>query len=139
MPLFTYTATDAQGRTVTGEFDAPDKKTVVLRLQKECCFPISVEAENKKRRAPLSGFSLTRKALSQREILDFTSQTATLLKSGLELDRCFGILMELTQRERSREVIRSIQKAVHGGETLSGAMAKQGTLFSSLYLSMIKA
>lgn len=139
MPPFAYIATDALGRTVTGRLDAPDKKSVVLKLQKENCFPISVEAEHQKRRAAILNFSFTRKALSQREILDLTSQTATLLKSGMELDRCFAILAELTQKEKSREIIRSIQEAIHSGETLSGAMAKQGTLFSSLYISMVKA
>ncbi|GMT42710.1 MAG: type II secretion system protein [bacterium] len=138
MPVFTYTATDAQGRLVTGSLDAPDKKIAVDRLQKENRYPISVET-HRKRRALIAGLPFKKNPMSRREMLDFTSQMATLLKSGLVLDRCLGILIELTSKEKTREIVRSIQEAVHSGETLSGAMAKHGGLFSRLYIAMVKA
>lgn len=138
MPVFNYHATDTSGRMVTGVMEAPDKGVVIERLQKESFFPISVEAEKKPGRFSLS-ISLKRKSLSQKELVNFTRQMATLLNSGLELDRCLGILFELGEQERSREVIRKIQESVHGGQTLAGALANHKDVFSPLFLNMVKA
>lgn len=140
MPTFSYRATDAGGKLVTGSLDAPDKDVAAERLQKENYYPISIEPKTDSK---YEGFALKtvfqRKALSSRELLDFTQQMSTLLKSGLELDRCLGIMSELVQKEKSRGLITFIQESVHSGSSLSGAMSKYPEVFSGLYLNMVKA
>ena len=140
MPTFSYRATDTGGKLITGSLDAPDKIVAAERLQKENYYPISIEAQTERKHGGI--FAKTffqRKALSSRELLDFTQQMSTLLKSGLELDRCLGIMLELVQKEKSRELMTSIQEAVHSGSTLSGAMSKHPEVFSTLYINMVKA
>ena len=140
MPTFTYRATDAGGKLVTGSLDAPDKSVAAERLQKENYYPISIEPESGREHERFSAKTLfQRKALSQRELLDFTQQTSTLLKAGLELDRCLGIMGELVQKEKSRDLIDSMREAVHSGSTLSGAMSKYPEVFSGLYINMVRA
>ncbi|MEE8483484.1 MAG: type II secretion system F family protein [Nitrospinota bacterium] len=138
MPIFTYQATDPSGKMITGVVDAPDKAVAVELLQKDNFFPISVETEKERPGHEIS-FSFSRKPISQKELLNFTRQMATLLRSGLELDRCLGILNELMDKKKSREIVKSIQQAVHAGETLRGAMARQTGVFSGIYLAMVKA
>jgi general secretion pathway protein F len=140
MPTFSYRATDAGGKLITGSLDAPDKNVAAERLQKENYYPISIEPETRRKYAGLLPDTLfKRKQMSRRDLLNFTQQMHTLLKSGLELDRCLGIMTELVKKEKSRELIVSIQEAVHSGDTLSGAMTKYPDVFGSLYLNMIKA
>ncbi len=138
MPIFTYQATDPSGKMITGVVDAPDKAVAVELLQKDNYFPISVETEKERPIHEIS-FSFARKPISQKELLNFTRQMATLLRSGLELDRCLGILNELMDKKKSREIVKAIQQAVHAGATLRGAMAKQKGVFSGIYLAMVKA
>ena len=138
MPTFTYEATDESGRTVTGSLDAPDKNVAVAKLHKDNFFPIYIEQKQEKKRFELE-LPLKRRILSQQELFNFTQQMATLLKSGLELDRCLAILTDLVERERPRRLVKSIQEAVHAGESLSGAMARQAGVFPALYLNMVKA
>ena len=140
MPTFSYRATDTGGKLITGSLDAPDKIVAAKRLQKENYYPISIEAENERKQTVLSlERLLQRKALSSRELLDFTQQMSTLLKAGLELDRCLGIMRELVQKDKARDLITSLQESVHSGSSLSGAMSKQPEVFSKLYINMVKA
>ena len=138
MPTFSYRATDAGGNLVSGTVEAPDKEVAAERLHKENYYPISIEPHTGKRQWSLDSL-IKRKPLSKRELMNFTQQIASLLKSGLELDRSLGIMTELVRNKKARELIASIQEAVHAGETLSGALAKQPEVFSRLYVNMVKA
>lgn len=139
MPVFTYEASDDYGNTVTGVLDAPDKSLAVEELQKKKYFPISIELQTGRSELSFSFSFFKRKPISSKELLNFTQQLATLLKSGLEIDRCLSILYDLLEREKSREIVKSIQEAVHGGEALSDAMAKQEKVFPPFYLNMVRA
>jgi len=138
MAVFTYQATGRDGALVSGVMDAPDSGVVAERLRKDNFFPVSIQAEGSRRtfnfRLPFGRARMPRK-----ELLNFTRQMATLLRSGLELDRCLVIMQDLTDNEKCRVIIRAVQKGVHEGDTLSAAMAKQKGVFSTLYLNMVRA
>ncbi|MBI5178289.1 MAG: type II secretion system F family protein [Nitrospinae bacterium] len=138
MPLFNYQATGPDGALVNGAMEAPDSAAVVERLRKDNFFPVSVEKGRSMPRIALP-FSFGPRRMPPKELLNFTRQMATLLRSGLELDRCLVIMQELTEHPRTRAVIKAVQKGVHEGDTLSAAMAKQSGAFSTLYLSMVRA
>jgi len=139
MSFFSYEATDESGKTITGVMEADSKSMAIEKLQQDRFFPVSVKPQ----KTDSSGFSFNlnffSKGMSQKELINFTRQMATLMRSGLELDRSLSILVELTENEKSRDAVKDIQKSVHGGESLTSALSKQRESFSPLYLSMVKA
>ena len=138
MPIFSYMATDPSGKTATGIMEAPDKDAVIEKLQRERFFPISIEPQRKARKGGLE-LPFMKKSLSPKETMNFTSQMATLLRSGMEIDRCLNVLLELADTEKGRETIRRIRDSVNSGDTLSTAMGKQKGAFTTLYMSMVRA
>ncbi len=138
MSVFSYQATDDRGKMITGVMEAKDKAGVIAKLQSEKYFPIQVEPEQKAKPALIS-ITFKRSAIPQKELMNFTRQMATLLRSGLELDRCLEILVKLTEKDKTGEVVKQVREDLLGGETLSRAMAKRENAFSPLYLNMVKA
>src|SRR2546430_14192462 len=88
MPVFVYRAADRRGQTIDGVMEAPDARAVVERLQKDAYFPIRVVPHAERARWP--GFGVSSR-VSQRDLLAFTQQVATLVEAGLPLDRAPGL------------------------------------------------
>jgi general secretion pathway protein F len=70
----------------------------------------------------------------------FTGELATLLESGLPLDKSLLVLIDLTEdNERVTKLIGRVLEKVKGGATLADALEKQSGIFSKFYLNMIRA
>src|SRR2546428_10838910 len=79
MPVFVYRAADRRGQTIDGVMEAPDARAVVERLQKDAYFPIRVAPHAE--RAGWLAFGASSR-VSQRDLLAFTQQLATLVEAG---------------------------------------------------------
>ena len=137
MPVFVYRAADRRGQTIDGVMEAADARAVVERLQKDAYFPIRVAAQAERTRWFALGVS-TR--VGQRDLLAFTQQVATLVESGLPLDRALAIQEELAQSQRLKAIVTDLLNSVRGGSSLSEALAKHHPRpFSRLYINMVRA
>src|SRR3990172_7233682 len=137
MPVFVYRAADRRGQTIDGVMEAPDARAVVERLQKDAYYPIRV-APPAERTAWLPFGRSSR--VSQRDLLAFTQQLATLFEAGLPLDRALGILEELAVNRRLKAIVGDLLVSVRGGASLSEALGKHHPRpFSRLYINMVRA
>ncbi|PPD50611.1 MAG: general secretion pathway protein GspF [Methylobacter sp.] len=139
MPLFTYKAINALGETEEGLRDAPDEAQLIAALQAENYIPIKVSTASSR---SFLGFGLGAKQnkLSQKDILLFTGELATLLESGLPIDKSLIVLMDLTEdNERLTKLISRVLEKVKGGTSLADALEMQAGIFSKFYLNMIRA
>src|SRR5216110_3067247 len=137
MPVFVYRAADRRGQTIDGVMEAPDARAVVERLQKDAYFPIRVSPHAERARWP--GFGVSSR-VSQRDLLAFTQQLATLVEAVLPLDRALGIQEELAATPRVKAIVTDVLKSVRGGSSLSEALAKHHPRpFSRLYINMVRA
>jgi general secretion pathway protein F len=137
MPLFEYKAVAPSGETLTGEMDAPSADLVIARLQEAGNIPVSAREVG-------TGFRLEtlfrgRRGLSQREIGDLTQQLSTLLGAGLPLDRSLGILTELAENDRIKDLIEKVRNHVREGGTLSEGLEARHGVFSRFYINMVRA
>lgn len=139
MALFSYKAINSLGETEEGVRDASDEQGLIAVLQSEGYIPIRVAPATAR---SFLGFSLGAKQsrLSQKEIGLLTSELATLLESGLPLDRSLSVLMDLTaDNERLNKLIGRVLERVKGGSSLADALEKQAGVFSKFYINMIRA
>ena len=142
MGTFQYTATDSAAKIVRGSMEASDERAVVAWLRVNGYYPIKVGQAGvvTEARPGLAGLS-TRfsRAPSTQDVLAFTQQLATLLEAGLELDRSLSILLDLTDNQRFRSILRGILADIQGGSSFADSLAKHPKLFSRLYVNMVKA
>lgn len=137
--LFAYKAVNSLGETEEGVRDAVDDQQLIAALQAEGYIPIRVVPANAK---SFLGLRLGAKQskLSQKDIALFTGELATLLESGLPLDKSLLVLIDLTEdNERVAKLIGRVLEKVKGGSTLADALEKQSGIFSKFYLNMIRA
>jgi len=139
MPLFTYKAVNSLGATEEGIRDAVDERLLIAALQSEGYIPIRVAPANSRSFLGL-GLGAKQSRLSQKDIALLTGELATLLESGLPLDKSLLVLMDLTEdNERLNKLIASVLDKVKGGATLADALEQQTGIFSKFYLNMIRA
>ena len=137
MPIFEYKAVAPSGESLTGEMDAPSADLVIARIQEAGNIPVSAREVG-------AGFRLEtllrgRRGLTQREIGDLTQQLSTLLGAGLPLDRSLGILTELAENDRIKDLVEKVRNHVREGGTLSEGLEARHGVFSRFYINMVRA
>jgi general secretion pathway protein F len=143
MTQFSYKATDQNGKIVTGTQDASDEKGLVASLQAQGYIPLRITStagvsSRLSLRWEKPSFSFLKK-VSDKDILHFTEDLATLLSSGLTLDRSLQILRDASDKQALKSVLSELLKAVQKGSSLSESLADHPREFSQFYLNMIKA
>jgi len=137
--LFAYKAVNSLGETEEGVRDAVDEQQLIATLQTEGYIPIRVVPASAKSFLGLR-LGIKQTKLSQKDIALFTGELATLLESGLPLDKSLLVLIDLTEdNERVTKLIGRVLEKVKGGATLADALEKQSGIFSKFYLNMIRA
>ena len=139
MPLFTYKAINNLGETEEGIRDAADEQHLIAVLQSEGYIPIRVAPASSRSFLGL-GRGGKQSKLSQKDIALLTGELATLLESGLPLDKSLLVLMDLTEdNERLSKIIGRVLEKVKGGASLADSLEQQSGVFTKFYLNMIRA
>jgi general secretion pathway protein F len=139
MALFTYKAINQLGETEEGTREVADEQVLITALQAEGLIPLHVTAGSNRSFFSL-GFGLKTSKLSQKDIALLTGELATLLESGLPLDKSLLVLIDLTEdNERLSKLITRVLEKVKGGTSLAEALEQQQGVFTKFYLNMIRA
>ena len=142
MPSYNYRASTMEGKIVEGIMDASDDGTVSLKLQEMGLIPVRIGAAARQNvftreiELPWAG---KRKKVRRKDLLIFTQELHTLVRSGFPLDRSLAILSQLAESPAMAEVIQDILNEVKGGKSFSEALAKYPNVFPKVYVSMVKA
>jgi general secretion pathway protein F len=143
MSRYAYKATDLAGKVMNGTLDAADERQAVAMLHDMKYIPIRI-TQAKKNHGGLDA-DLSRSVtsffnrVSTKDVVAFTQDLSTLLEAGVPLDRALAILINVAQNDKFKEIIRDILKNVQGGSYLSNAIARYPKVFSSFYVSMVRA
>jgi general secretion pathway protein F len=139
MPIFIYKAVTESNEIVEGEMEASGRAIVIDRLRGLGQLPLyaneirSTTQLSKRRRG------LFTRRVSSRDIFLVTHELATLLKAGVELDRAFEILIDLSENDATRNLLSSILGRLRSGVSLADAIEENSDTFPSYYASMVRA
>jgi general secretion pathway protein F len=137
--LFAYKVVNTEGTVENGNKEAVDEAALVRDLQAEGLIPLQINPAGLKSAYQFS-FRQEKEDLSQKEIVSFTKELATLLEAGLPLDRSLIVLMELTDEDsKTYTLINNVLKQVKGGANLSDALESESKAFSRFYINMLRA
>lgn len=82
---------------------------------------------------------LTGRAVSQKLLLIVTSQLAVMLASGCDLCAGLDALSRQQAHPRLKQILSELHEGVKQGQAFSQALAKHPDVFSTLYVTMIRA
>jgi type II secretory pathway component PulF len=137
MPRFTYQAITDTGTTTRGEIDADSVESASSQLAARGYIPTQVQ-ENRIVSAPISLSSLFA-PVKTAELILFTKQFKTLIRSGVPLLTIMQVLEDQTENRRLKSILSSIHQDVREGSSLHAAFRRHPKVFSPLYCSMLRA
>jgi type IV pilus assembly protein PilC len=145
MPVFQYSALDAQGVEVKDEIEALSQKEAISKIRNMGYFPTKVRASGgaKKPGARAGAKPAKRRGAAGRikvkNITQFARQLSTLQDAGLPILRSLRILEEQQRSGTFKRVIGYVADDIEGGSTLSEAMGRHPRAFDRLLVSMVAA
>lgn len=135
---FTYKATNNDGKTISGSAEVADKQALLGLLHKQGLRPVLIEGAKSKRKE--SGmFGNRGKKVKLTDLVIFTRQLSTMVSAGVPLARSLSALQGDSQSPYMREVLTGVTKEVESGIPLGDAFAKYPTVFSDVYVNMVRA
>jgi len=134
---FKYAAKDKDGKNVTGVIGAADNAAAINTLRKRDLIIISLSEV--KSSAVWVFFSKPRKKIKLDDLVIFSRQLATMVDAGIPLVSALDILGEQMENKTFSAVIIDIRNDVEAGLSLSEAISKHKTVFSQLFVNMVKA
>lgn len=135
MPIFKYIAYDAKGKQVSGEVEATNETDAKQKLTKDSLFPkeISLNVQEDKKDI----FTFDRIGLS--DLLNFSHELSTLLRSGSSLYNSFEIIIKENENKKFRNKLIDIKERIAEGTSLSNALAQHSDVFSEMFIRMVEA
>ncbi|MCM8831019.1 MAG: type II secretion system F family protein [Candidatus Omnitrophica bacterium] len=139
MPIYKYTAKKGPQEVINGKLQANSEREAIEKLSQAGYLPISLEEEGYK--VSKSGIDNTTKKykLKSKYITNFSRQLAILLKSGMPILDALNTISEQAQNTTLKNIILNIHNDIKAGVAFSVALEKFPNVFSSLYISMVKA
>ncbi len=142
MPAFAYRARNAASELVEGVLDGTNPGAVVDVLRGMGLTPVEVKETRAKtgKSAKASSLNVTlfKQKVSHIDLLLFSRQMHTLLKSGVPIMRALAGLQDAAINPEMKRIIGEVRESLEGGRELSQAMARHPRVFSPFYLSMVR-
>jgi len=134
LPIFTWQGKTRSGEVKKGQMEATDEASVHQRLR-------SMSLQNVKVRKK-SQFSFKLPGIggiTQKDVVIFTRQFATMIDAGLPLVQCLDILASQLDNLAFREVLTKVKVKVESGSTLADALKDHPKVFDTLFVQLVAA
>jgi len=141
MATFSYKAMNESGLNITGTLEADSMELAENLILSKGLIPSRV-TEATAGSGGSSLFSRLKAGMNTIKIGDlilFTKQFRSMMHAGVPILRLLQVLENQTENKVLKEVLAQMSIDIKAGLTLHEAMAKQPSIFSPLYLSMVKA
>ncbi|MEN9921579.1 MAG: hypothetical protein RLZZ517_557 [Candidatus Parcubacteria bacterium] len=138
MALFVYKAIDKDGQEKSGTVEAVNQDVAIGSLQRRG-FIISSIAEAAQKEGLLNKNLTFFERISNKEIVILSRQLATLFSAQVSALRVFRLLGAENENPKLARKLNDIADSLQGGNLISASMEKHKDVFSSFYISMVKA
>ncbi len=135
LPFWVWEGKSKGGETKRGEMEASDEQAVLQRLRSMQLTNIKV----KKKPIEINLGKYFAGGVSQKDLVIFTRQFATMIDAGLPLVQCLDILGGQLDNMAFREVLMKIKNKVESGSTLADALGDHPKVFDTLYTQLVAA
>jgi len=132
MPVFAYAGKARGGKSVTAEITADNRDAAIDQLRSQGVTVTTIEEKKKK--------AVEKKQkVTDKDIVIFTRQFATMIGAGLPLVQCLDILSSQSDNKTFGRLIGDVKADVESGTTFADALKKHPKVFTSLYSNMVQA
>ena len=133
LTFFKYRAFDTQGKIQVGQVSAESEREAIRVLKSRNLTPIKIGKSKKTHEGSL------RRKISNNDLMDFTNGLCTLVEARVPLDRALRLLDGITDSTAMKNLVLNLLSDVKEGKSLASAMEAHPTVFSKMYVNIIKA
>jgi len=133
LTFFKYRAFDTQGKIQVGQVNAESEREAIRVLKKRNLTPIKIGKSKKTHEGSL------RRKISNNDLMDFTNGLCTLVEARVPLDRALRLLDGITDSTAMKNLVLNLLGDVKEGKSLASAMEAHPTVFSKMYVNIIRA
>jgi len=137
MIKFEYQARDKTGQLQVGLIEAENRDSAARKIASDNLYILALVETNKKGVQSVIANIFNR--VTQKDIVIFTRQFATLLESDVSLSESLRTLAAQTRNIFLKEAIIWMQKDIDSGLSLSQAMGRHENIFTEFYVNMLRS
>jgi len=130
--MYKYKAIDALGKIKTDRIEAENLLDLEQRLK-----GMGLDLINFKESKD-SIFTLKRKKISRKELINFSFQMQQLTKSGVSILDGLKDLKDTVEAGRMQEVLAGLVDEIEGGKTFSQALGEFPDIFDTVYITLVR-
>ncbi|MGA1840792.1 MAG: type II secretion system F family protein [bacterium] len=134
MITFNYKAQTEDGSKISGTIVANSSNTAAIQLEELGYIPLSI---TEKKDGFLQNLDLAFLKVKAEDLIFFTRQLRTIIKSGIPLLSGLEAISEQTENKKLKKVISDVCCEVDQGNSLSSALSKYPRVFSDVYHNMV--
>lgn len=140
MALFNYKVRSPQGNVLTGTMEAKEQRMVVDRLRDQRLIVLEIgEIKKTASRDLLASINFLKKRVKQKDLVLFSRQLSTLIGAGVPIVQGLTILLEQIENPAFKKVIASVREDIESGTSITEALSHHPTVFSELYVNMVRS
>ncbi|MDH5173962.1 MAG: type II secretion system F family protein [Elusimicrobiota bacterium] len=140
MALFGYKVRSPQGNILTGTVEAREQRMAVDRLRGQRFIVLEIgEIKKRASRDILDSINFLKKKVKQKDLVLFSRQLSTLIGAGVPIVQGLTILLEQIENPAFKKVIASVREDIESGTSITEALGRHPTVFSELYVNMVKS
>ncbi len=141
MPSYRYQQRTSGGEIVTGVLSAASAMEAAQSLRQQGgqvlqLTPAGGESKSLSDKLKFLNYS---SGPSARDVLNFTTQLAVMVRAGISLRGALDAIADQTENPKFKTIIVQMKQDVEAGRQFSEALAKHPKLFSALYVNMVRA
>ncbi len=136
--LFHYKILNKEGKVVEGEMEAKDKFALYHSLKQDGSTVVSANEIKDKKAIEIPFLGALFDKVKTRDKIVFAKNLAKMTEAGLPITRALSIL-ERQAKGQFKKVLVGISDSINKGNTLSDSMKAYPKVFSTLFVSMVKA
>ena len=138
MPIFLWEGRNQNGEFRSGDIEANSADAAGQKLKGQ-----HIHVTKLKRKLP-NIFQLELKipgasGVSQRDLMIFTRQFATMIDAGVPLVQCLEILSSQMENHAFRRVLAQVTSSVESGSTLAEGLSRHPKVFNRLFVNLVAA
>ena len=140
MIVFQYRGRNKRGEIMQGAIESANVQAVASWMISAGISPIHIQEQVNvhKTRPPWLREFMGGGSLTLRDLLLFTQQMGTMVKSGIPLMQAIAGIQKTTTNPALIELLRELRADLDKGIELSGALARHPKFFNEYYVSMVR-
>ncbi|MFQ5794161.1 MAG: type II secretion system F family protein [Candidatus Bipolaricaulia bacterium] len=137
---YTYKARTPTGQVKNGRMEGETQRDVAAKLKNMGFIVINIAEKkgSKDIEIPLDKLPFFGR-VTAKDMAVFSRQFATMINSGLGMNKSLTVLAEQTANDKLRKALQTVQMRVEEGASLSEAMGEHPNVFSNMFISMVES